>query len=444
MCSDVAISVKNLTKTYRIFGHPGDRIKQFFSLGLKQYHKEFTALKDVSFEIKRGETVGIIGRNGSGKSTLLQLICGILKPTSGSVQVNGRISALLELGAGFNPEFTGRENVYFQGTLMGFTKAQMDERFDQIAAFSDIGEFIEQPVRTYSSGMFVRLAFSVAINVDPDILMVDEALAVGDMAFQQKCIRYLQEFRQRGTLLVVSHDTSTITSLCDRVVWMNDGYIQQLGDAKSVCNTYLRSIFNASNLGSEKIQLSSNLSASKLIDQRLNSYKNAELRNDIEVFHLNLSREMEVRNIAKIIEVQLLDNENRPYGWIVGGEVIKLRIRAKAIDRIEMPILGFTIQDRTGRSIFGDNTYISFADKPCCVAGGEVIEAVFAFAIPRLPDGQYSVCAAVAEGTQSQYIMHDWCPDSLIIKSKNSSTTGDLGLPMVAITLKAISHYESH
>ena len=164
MAPDVVISARNLSKAYRLFGHPGDRIRQFLSLGLRQYHREFAALKGVSFDIKRGETVGIIGRNGSGKSTLLQMICGILKPTAGSIEVSGRISALLELGAGFNPEFTGRENVYFQGALMGFTKAQMDARFDEIAAFADIGEFIDQPVRTYSSGMFVRLAFAAMIH----------------------------------------------------------------------------------------------------------------------------------------------------------------------------------------------------------------------------------------------------------------------------------------
>jgi ABC-type polysaccharide/polyol phosphate transport system ATPase subunit len=189
MRSDAVISVNKLTKTYRIFGHPGDRIKQALTFGRMRFHREFTALKDVSFEIKKGETIGIIGRNGSGKSTLLQLICGILKATAGSVQVNGRIVALLELGAGFNPEFTGTENVYFQGALMGFTRAQMDERFDGIADFAEIGEFIDQPVRTYSSGMFVRLAFSTAMHLNPEILVVDEALAVGDAGFQQKCFR---------------------------------------------------------------------------------------------------------------------------------------------------------------------------------------------------------------------------------------------------------------
>ena len=243
MSSDIAISVKNLTKTYRIFGHPGDRIKQAFTLGRVKFHKEFTALEDVSFDIKKGEAVGIIGRNGSGKSTLLQLICGILKPTSGSVQVNGRISALLELGSGFNPEFTGRENVYFQGAIMGISKAQMDARFEEIAAFADIGEFIDQPVWTYSSGMFVRLAFSVAVHVDPDILVVDEALSVGDAAFQFRCIERMQHLTDLGTtLLLVSHDISIIKTFCNQVLYLARGQIRQRGPADIVGEQYFLDI----------------------------------------------------------------------------------------------------------------------------------------------------------------------------------------------------------
>ncbi len=241
MHSEVAISVKGLAKTYRMFGHPGDRIKQFLGLGLKKYHAEFTALRDVSFDIKKGETVGIIGRNGSGKSTLLQLICGILKPTLGSVQVNGRISALLELGAGFNPEFTGRENVYFQGALTGFTQAQMAERFDAIAAFADIGKFLDQPVRVYSSGMFVRLAFAVAVHVDPDLLVVDEALAVGDMAFQAKCFEHMHALQAQGTsILVVSHALPIIRNFCQRAIWLDGGRQALDGPADQVCTAYQR------------------------------------------------------------------------------------------------------------------------------------------------------------------------------------------------------------
>ena len=241
MCSDMAISVKNLTKTYRIFGHPGDRIKQALTLGRMKFHREFTALRDVSFEIKKGETLGIIGRNGSGKSTLLQLICGILKPTSGSVQVNGRISALLELGTGFNPEFTGRENVYFQGAVMGIPKVEMERRFDNIATFADIGEFIDQPVRTYSSGMYLRLAFAVAVNVDTEILVVDEALAVGDPGFRSRCFRRIGELRNAGcTILFVSHDMEQIAKLCNQAMLIDEGELLLTGRPEAVVKQFQR------------------------------------------------------------------------------------------------------------------------------------------------------------------------------------------------------------
>ncbi len=239
-----AISVKGLTKRYRLFDHAGDRIKQFLSMGLRRYHRDFEALTEVSFEIRKGETIGVVGRNGSGKSTLLQLICGILKPTAGEIQVNGRISALLELGAGFNPEFTGRENVYFQGTLMGFSRSEMDSRFDAIAAFADIGDFIDQPVRMYSSGMFVRLAFATMIHADADILVIDEALAVGDEAFQRKCLEKLTDYLDSSdkVLFLVSHNTRQIERVCSRVIWLDKGRVVQQGDSRELCNAYQASL----------------------------------------------------------------------------------------------------------------------------------------------------------------------------------------------------------
>jgi ABC-type polysaccharide/polyol phosphate transport system ATPase subunit len=236
-----AISAKGVTKSYRLFSHPGDRVKQFLTAGLKQYHRRFTAIDDVSFEIGRGQTVGIIGPNGSGKSTLLQLICGILKPDAGSISVSGRISALLELGSGFNPEFTGRENVYFQGALMGFTRAQMDERFDDIAAFADIGEFIDQPVRMYSSGMFVRLAFAVGIHVSPDFLVVDEALAVGDEAFQRQCFLRIDAIREAGgNVLFVSHNMNMIATFCDSVMLLERGRLVMHGETGPTVSMHRR------------------------------------------------------------------------------------------------------------------------------------------------------------------------------------------------------------
>jgi lipopolysaccharide transport system ATP-binding protein len=246
--NDIAIRVSNLSKCYQIYDTPRDRLKQFVVPRLqglagqtpRQYFREFWALKDVSFEVKKGETVGIIGRNGSGKSTLLQNICGTLNPTSGSIQTNGRIAALLELGSGFNPEFTGRENVYMNAAILGLSREEVDARFDDIAAFADIGQFIEQPVKTYSSGMYIRLAFAVAINVTPDILIVDEALSVGDIRFQTKCIKAINEIKENGsTILFVTHSAGQIEALCNRAIWLNDGQVKADGAPKNLMRRYI-------------------------------------------------------------------------------------------------------------------------------------------------------------------------------------------------------------
>ena len=250
--SDIAIQVQNLSKCYQIYDSPRDRLKQFVVPRLqrlvgqapKQYFREFWALRDVSFEVKKGETVGIIGRNGSGKSTLLQMICGTLSPTSGNIQTKGRIAALLELGSGFNPEFSGRENVYMNAVVLGLSKEEIDERFDAIAAFADIGDFIEQPVKIYSSGMLVRLAFAVSVSVNPDILVVDEALAVGDMAFQQKCLQRLADLRELGTtILMVTHDIMLIRNYCTRSIYLERGQVKMIGDTETVGERYVHDMF---------------------------------------------------------------------------------------------------------------------------------------------------------------------------------------------------------
>jgi lipopolysaccharide transport system ATP-binding protein len=252
MSSEIAIKVDNLSKCYHIYDKPQNRLKQSIyprlqrmaGLQPKQYYREFWALNDVSFEIKKGETVGIIGRNGSGKSTLLQLICGTLNPTSGSIKTHGRIAALLELGSGFNPEFTGRENVYMNAAILGLTKEEVDVRFDDIIAFADIGQFIKQPVKTYSSGMAVRLAFAVAINVDPEILIVDEALSVGDELFQRKCFSRIEAIRASGaTILFVSHSGGTIVELCDRAVLLDSGEKLAVGAPKQIVGRYQKLLY---------------------------------------------------------------------------------------------------------------------------------------------------------------------------------------------------------
>lgn len=248
MCSDIAISVNNVSKHYHVYDKPLDRLKQGVFRGRKQFYKEFKALDNVSFNVKKGETVGVIGRNGSGKSTLLQMICGTLTPTGGDIRVGGRVAALLELGAGFNSEFTGRENVYMNAAILGLSKQEIDDRYDDIADFAGIGDFIDQPVKTYSSGMYVRLAFSVAINVEPDILIVDEALSVGDINFQTKCMTAITRIQEKGaTVLFVSHDIGTVKSLCTRCIYLNNGFVKMFGKAADVAEKYVRDMREEAN-----------------------------------------------------------------------------------------------------------------------------------------------------------------------------------------------------
>ena len=239
MSSEIAIQVSNISKCYQIYGKPHHRLLQSIFRGFRKYYRDFWALKDVSLEVRRGEVLGIIGRNGAGKSTLLQIICGTVTPTSGTIAVNGRVAALLELGAGFNPEFTGRENVYLNASIMGMTTSETNAVFDDIVAFSELADFINEPVKTYSSGMFVRLAFAVAIHTSPDVLIVDEALSVGDVAFRNKCIKRVQELRANGTtILFVSHDLSTLQLICDRAIWIEKGSIKAMGDPVAVSQNY--------------------------------------------------------------------------------------------------------------------------------------------------------------------------------------------------------------
>ena len=236
---DTSIKVENITKVYHLYDDPVDRLKEALHPLRKKYHKNFYALNELSFEVRKGEIVGIVGKNGSGKSTLLKILAGVLTPTSGYTQIVGRISALLELGAGFNPEMTGRENVYFYGSLMGFSRHEIDAKVEEILLFADIGEFIQQPVKVYSSGMFVRLAFAVAISVEPDVLIVDEALSVGDLAFRNKCMEWITTLRHKGTTIIfVTHDLSTLQMFCDRVIWMDSGRIREDGDPVSVAQSY--------------------------------------------------------------------------------------------------------------------------------------------------------------------------------------------------------------
>jgi len=447
MSSEIAIKVEGLSKCYQIYDQPRDRLKQFIlprlqrSLGLspKQYYREFWALKDVTFEVKKGETVGIIGRNGGGKSTLLQMICGTLSPTSGSIQTNGRIAALLELGSGFNPEFTGRENVYMNGAVLGLSKHEIDARFDDIAAFADIGDFIEQPVKTYSSGMMVRLAFAVIAHVNADILVVDEALAVGDAFFTQKCMRFLRNFMQTGTVLFVSHDTGSIRSLCNRAIWLEKGKVLQEGSPKDVCELYLEAFYEAQQGKSSTTKLRAFKKPDATLplkDQRLKFINSSNLRNDVQVFKFDPNAASFGKGGAQIQEVCLLDENDHPLAWIVGGEKVTLRVIVRIFQELDSPIVGFYVKDRLGQALFGDNTYLSYKEQPIYCEDGDTLQADFVFYMPLLSAGEYSITVAIANGTQEMHEQHHWIHDAVLFKSESSSVaTGLIGIPMLEIKL---------
>jgi len=355
---EIVISARNLTKAYRLFGHPGDRVKQFLSLGLRRYHREFAALKDISFDIRKGEAVGIIGRNGSGKSTLLQLICGILKPSNGTVQSNGRISALLELGAGFNPEFTGRENAFFQGALVGLSKPEMAERFDQIARFADIGEFIDQPVRTYSSGMYVRLAFSVASHVAPAILIIDEALAVGDAQFQARCFKKIMEFRAKGiTIVLVTHSLDQVLACCDRVLLLDKGELAMAGTPNDAVNAYRRL------LASESVQrLPKNIQGENYIAPAWSSF-----------FRLNPGETRYGSLDTEIIEAGLFATDQTPTQVLNRNDEYLIAIRLLCRSKYQKPIVSFVIKDTKGTILLGSNTSMEHFDVGQLESGERII-----------------------------------------------------------------------
>lgn len=448
MSSDIAIKAEGLSKCYQIYNQPHDRLKQSIYPRLqrlsgkqpKQYFREFWALKDVSFEIERGETVGIIGRNGSGKSTLLQMICGTLNPTDGNIQSKGRIAALLELGSGFNPEFTGRENVHMNAALLGLSREQTHARFDDIIAFADIGDFIEQPVKTYSSGMMVRLAFAVIAHVDADILVVDEALAVGDAFFTQKCMRFLRSFMKTGTVLFVSHDTASVTSLCTKAIWIEQGKVLQQGTPKDVCENYLEAFYEAHQGKGTTTRIKPprpRHSMAGVKDQRQELINASNLRNDIQLFDFDTEAPSFGKGEAQIVSVQFLDLHGHPLKWIVGGEDVILRVDVVAHSPLDSPIIGFFIKDKLGQCLFGDNTWLSYMDAPLTCAGGQYLVANFAFQMPRLSTGSYSITAAIANGTQHEHVQHHWVHDAVTFKSESTSVAGGLiGIPMKRISLE--------
>lgn len=459
MSSDeIAIRVKGLSKCYQIYDTPGDRLKQFIIPRVqrmvwkqpKQYYKEFWALKEVSFEVKKGETVGIIGRNGSGKSTLLQMICGTLNPTGGSIQTNGRVAALLELGSGFNPEFTGRENVYMNAAVLGLSNEEIDARFDNIASFADIGQFIEQPVKIYSSGMFVRLAFAVIAHVDADILVIDEALAVGDAIFTQKCMRYIRDFQKRGTLLFVSHDMGAVQNLCETGIWLDQGVTKMIGASKEIAEEYLQYTLQEAYGNAAKLSTIKNEKKTKDAESNAKEVKGDLVQQERYVVShfVDYEEKLTVQDnlsdakgwqtgVADLLSIQLSRLGGLAEEVFSGGEQVRVTIRAIAHQELPCPIIGFTVRDRLGQEIFGENT-LPFTDlNPVSVKAGQKLFAEFVFCLPMLPNGEYALMASIAGGHLYDHIQHHFLHDALILTVTSSKIRwGLVGIPFEHVSLK--------
>lgn len=438
------IRVEGLGKCYQLYDRPIHRMLQSLIGGSRQLYREFWALHELGFEVARGETLGIVGRNGSGKSTLLQLIAGTLKPTTGRAVVNGKVAALLELGSGFNPEFTGRENVYLNASILGLSRIQIDARLGDILAYADIGEFIDQPIRSYSTGMVMRLAFAVIVHVDADVLIIDEALAVGDAFFMQKCMRFLREFKQRGTLLFVSHDASAVSALCDRVVWLEHGRIQEIGETRRVISAYLEASIvdrqGRSSSASTSIAQRHDGLPRRRTDARQELLDRSNLRNDITVLPFRPDAPSFGEFRARVTDVALCDADDRPLAHLLGGECVVLEVSMVADEPIDSAILGFYIKDKLGQLLFGDNTFLNYPDG-FTVAAGQTFRASFRFDMPRLASGDYFVTVGLSEGTQENHVIQHWLHEALKFTATGGDmVTGLIGLPMHDIRMELVAH----
>ncbi len=428
MSSEIAIKVRNLSKCYHIYNRPRDRLLQMLSRGKKQYYREFWALNDVSFEVKKGETVGIIGRNGSGKSTLLQMICGTLNPTSGTVETHGRVAALLELGSGFNPEFTGRENVYMNASILGLSKEEINLRFNDIVAFADIGDFIEQPVKSYSSGMMVRLAFAVIAHVDADILIIDEALAVGDVFFQQKCMRYLRNLQNKGgTIIFVSHDTAAVLSLCERAVLLSNNAEAVIGNTDEICKLYIKKLYaerSETQLVHQHPEMK--LQQKSLLNSNIKTrsdylFSSDELpENLINITPFQENEDSFGVGGVKIVDAWFENADNQKTFFAQGGEFVHLNIIVKSFQKIQWPTFAFIIKDRLGQYVIAEGTDLAFRKQSLTLQEAESAKVTFSFSMPIFYQGDYSITMAVSEGIGEDHIQHHWINDAIVLHSLQS------------------------
>ncbi len=398
------IEFSAVSKSYSIYDSPGNRLKELLTLNRVSFHRDFWALRELSFDIRRGETFCIVGENGSGKSTLLQIVAGILAPTSGAVAVNGRVSALLELGSGFNPEFSGRDNIYLNGAILGFSRKDMDRKYRDIIEFAEIGEFIDQPVKTYSSGMLVRLAFAVAIHVDPDILLVDEALAVGDIYFRQRCMRKVHELRARGvTILLVSHATGDVKALGDRALWLDQGCLREIGETDRVVSKYLAAMTQKD--------------SAYVAHHRPTPVPRADLP-EIVTSIPNIDHRFGDGR-AEIVGIRILDESGAPAGILEPNTAAIVRISVRAKADIPFPIVGFMMRNHLGVDFAGTNTtregYVLAPLRP-----GDIQTVDFHLEIPALYATTFSFSPAIADGTLHSYAICDWIDNAIALQMSPS------------------------
>jgi lipopolysaccharide transport system ATP-binding protein len=398
-----AVEFQGVSKSYSIYQAPGDRLKEILALNRLRFHRDFWALREIDLSIPRGETFCVIGENGSGKSTLLQLVAGILQPSQGSIAVNGRVSALLELGSGFNPEYSGRDNVYLNGAILGFSNKQMDAKYKAIEQFAEIGEFIERPVKTYSSGMVVRLAFAVAIHVDPDILLVDEALSVGDIYFRQRCMRKVHELRSQGiTILFVSHAIGDVKAIGTRTLWLDQGRIRELGETDMVIAKYLAAMVEKDSVyvtrrSTEIPRRSGRFTAPEVVDRIPNiDHRHGDGR-------------------AEVLGIAVYDGEGRPAQLLspMSRSIVRISVRAK--EDIALPIVGFMLRNHLGIDFAGTNTSREGQDLPPMLAG-DIHTVDFHLDVPELYPGFFSFSPAIADGTLHSYAMCDWIDNAITLQ----------------------------
>lgn len=404
-----AVEFEQVSKSYSIYDAPSGRLQELLTLNRVQRHRDFWALRDISFEVKRGETFCVVGENGSGKSTLLQIVAGILQPSSGRAAINGRVSALLELGAGFNPEFSGRDNVYLNASILGFNKRQIDSRYRDIENFAEIGEFINQPVKTYSSGMAVRLAFAVAIHVDPEVLLVDEALAVGDIYFRQRCMRKVHELRGRGvTVLFVSHATADVKALGDRVMWLDHGRVVEVGQPDGVISRYLAAM-SAKDSSYRRHEVESHIGGASRAPLRAPEV--VETIPNIDGRHGD--------GRAKIIGIAVLDENGFPLHMLEPSSRILVRISVRAEASLRMPNVGFMLRNQLGIDFAGVNSAREgYEIEP--LQAGDVITVDFYLDLPELYPASFSFSPAVADGPLDAYSMCDWIDNAVTLQMSRS------------------------